>query len=421
VKQRGEALPLPAEIFRAYYGPVLKTFAALEPTARFTLKTNSGRCSVISILRMTTPSLFPGGMESTPRPAPAISVPLPQALHRAALLWSKRDASCCLQIGRMSAAHRTSHNHGATMQLELQHVDPHADPHDAIAAQLRELGPRLAHAPSEANDTPAASPEPANQPPHHAAPLNDNADAIRDLAPRRGFARGIAGLIVCGGIAAAAVWHSYGDEAKQRLSHLVPQLFAGTTTPAPNANAAEAQDATSQTTASEPAAEPAPVQDTAAAPATPVEPPSAPTLATAASTPAAENPPAQATLTPELAQSIETMTREIASLKQTVEQLQAGQQQLSRDVAKAAEQATRRKPAAQASKPAPPPRSQRTASPAPVTRSAQPAAQQVYPPRHTYSPQSAAQRDAYIPPPAPTQLPPQPGDTSVPRPPMPLR
>jgi hypothetical protein len=36
-------------------------------------------------------------------------------------------------------------------------------------------------------------------------------------------------------------------------------------------------------------------------------------------------------------------------------------------------------------------------------------------------PQGAAQRDAYIPPPAPTQLPPQPGDTSAPRPPAPLR
>ncbi len=28
------------------------------------------------------------------------------------------------------------------MQLELQHVDPHADPHDVIAAQLRNLAPR---------------------------------------------------------------------------------------------------------------------------------------------------------------------------------------------------------------------------------------------------------------------------------------
>ncbi|TKT71663.1 hypothetical protein YH63_009690 [Afipia massiliensis] len=312
------------------------------------------------------------------------------------------------------------------MQLELQHVDPHADPHDAIVAQLRELAPRIVHdpskvhAPSEVNVTPAPSPEPASEPPLHTAPLNDNVGDILNPAPRGKLARGVVGLIVCAGIAAAAAWHSYGDEAKQRLSHLVPQLLAGTTAPTQSADAAESQDTTSQITASEPAAESAPSQDTAAAAPTPAEP------ATAASTPAAETPPTPAALTPELAQSIETMAREIASLKQTVEQLQAGQQQLSRDVAKAAEHEVRRKPAA---KPAAAPRPQRASTsapaPAPATRSVQPASTQAYPQGQSY-PQSYPQREAYIPPAppqqsAPSQLPPPPGDTSVPRPPMPLR
>lgn len=300
------------------------------------------------------------------------------------------------------------------MQLEQQHVDPHADPHDVIAAQLRNLAPRVAHAPSQADVTLAASPEPTSEPLFHAAPLNDNAGDIRDLSPRKGLARGMAGLIVCTGIAAAAAWHSYGDEAKQRLSHLVPQLFAGTTAPTQSADAAESQDTASQITAPQPAAEPASTQDTAAAPATSPEP------ATAPSTAAVETPPTQASVTPEVAQSIATMAREIASLKQTVEQLQAGQQQLSRDVAKVNEHETRRKPVAQASKPVPPPRPQQAATPAPVTRNVQPYAPQAYPQGQTY-PQGGAQRDAYVPPPAPTQLPPQPGDTSVPRPPMPLR
>lgn len=300
------------------------------------------------------------------------------------------------------------------MQLELQHVDPHADPHDAIAAQLRKLAPRLAHDPSEVNVTPAASPEPASEPPLHAAPLNDNAGEIRNPAPRAKFGRGVVGLIVCGGIAAAAAWHSYGVEAKQKLSDLVPQLLAGTAAPTQSADAAEPRDAASQITASEPAAEPALAQDTAAAaPATPAEPATAPSTA-------GETPPTQAALTPEVAQSIETMAREIASLKQTVEQLQAGQQQLSRDVAKAAEHETRRKSAAQASKPAAAPRPQQASTPAAATRSVQPYPAQAYPQGQTY-PQGSAQREAYIPPPAPTQLPPQPGDTSVPRPPMPLR
>lgn len=306
------------------------------------------------------------------------------------------------------------------MQPELQHVDPHADPHDVIAAQLRNLAPHIAHATSQADVTPVASPEQVSEPLTHAAPLNDNAGELRDLSPRNGLARGVAGLIVCAGIAAAAAWHSYGDEAKQRLSHLVPQL-AGATAPTQNADAAESPAATSQVTTPQPAAEPASVQDTAAtAPATPPEPESPPSTATA------ETSPTQAAVTPELAQSIATMASEIASLKQTVEQLQAGQQQLSRDVAKVTDE-TRRKPVAQASKPVPPPRPQRAAStPAPVTRSIQPASPQAYPHAQAYPqgqtyPQSAAQREAYVPSAPPTQLPPQPGDTSVPRPPMPLR
>lgn len=303
------------------------------------------------------------------------------------------------------------------MQPELQHVDPHADPHDAIVAQLRELAPRIAHDPSAVKATPAASPEPASEPPPSPAPVNDSVGKILNAEPRAKLARGAVGLIVCGGIVAAAAWHSYGEEATQRLSHLVPQFLAGTTAPTQSADAAESQDTTSQIPASEPAADPAPAQDTAAAtpaPATPAEP------ATAAATPAAETAPTQAALTPELTQSIETMAREIASLKQTVEQLQAGQQQLSRDVAKATEQEARRKPAAQAAKPAAAPRPQRTSAPAPAPRSAQPTPPQAYPQAQTY-PQGAPQREAYIPPPAPSQLPPPPGDTSVPRPPMPLR
>ncbi|HEX7790544.1 MAG TPA: hypothetical protein VF467_08490 [Afipia sp.] len=303
------------------------------------------------------------------------------------------------------------------MQLELQHVDPHADPHDVIVAQLRDLAPRL----SEVNVTPstppqpAALPQPASEPPIHAAPSNDNAGEIHHPAPRRGLARSVAGLIVCAGIAAAAAWHSYGDEAKQRLSHLVPQLLAGAPSPTQNTGAAESQDATSQITVPQPATDPAPTHDTVAAASATISEP-----ATAPATPTAETALTQAALSPELTQSIVTMAREVAALKQTVEQLQASQQQLSRDVAKVAEREARRKSAAQASKPTPPSQPQRTSTQAPVTRSVQPASAQAYPQGPAY-PQTAAQREAYISPPAPMQLPPQPGDTSVPRPPMPLR
>ena len=307
------------------------------------------------------------------------------------------------------------------MQFNLQHADSQTDdPHDVIVAQLRDLAPRLTHDPSKLNVTPAALPEPASEPSLHATPLNDNIGDIDNLTPRARSGRGVMLLVVCTGIAAAAAWHFNGEEAKQRLSHLVPPLLAGASSaPTQNANASEPQEAASQIPASQPAADPAPTQEAiAAASATPTDPATAPSTP-----PAVETPPTQAGLPPEVAQSIETMAREIASLKQTVEQLQAGQQQLSRDVVKVTEHEARRKLAAQASKPAPPPRPQRAATPGTPLRnlgtlpySTSPASSQ----GQAY-PQGAAQREAYIPPPAPTQLPPQPGDTSVPRPPMPLR
>ena len=307
---------------------------------------------------------------------------------------------------------------------------PHADPHDAIAAQLRDLAPRRAQDSSESNVTPAApepnvtpaaSPQPASEPALRAAPLNDNIGDIRIPAPRARSGRGVVVLLaVCAGVAATMAWHSYGDEAKQRLSSLVPQLFAQAPAPTQSANAAEPQDAASQTVAPQAVADPAPAQESsAAASATPAPASAVP----APATPAAETPPTQAALPPEVTQSIETMAREIASLKQTVEQLQAGQQQLSRDIAKANEHGTRHKVAEQASKPAPRPRPRHTSAPAAASRTVAPySPPPVYSQSQPYQPR-AVQHDAYIPPPAPAprQLPPQPGDSSAPRPPMPLQ
>lgn len=300
------------------------------------------------------------------------------------------------------------------MQFKLQHADSQTDdPHDVIVAQLRDLAPRLEHDPSELNVTSAEFPEQADEASLNAAPMNDNIGDIRDLTPRARTGRYVMLLVACTGIAAAAAWHSYGEEAKQRLSHLVPPLLVGGSTPTQNTVASEEpQNTAPQITSSPPAADPAPVQDTAAAATEPV---------TAPSTPPVETPPAQAALPPDVAQSIETMAREIASLKQTVEQLQAGQLQLSRDVAKATEHEARRKPTAQASKPAPAPRPQHALGAPPRTLGTLAPYSPPPPSQGQAYPQGVAQREAYVPPPAPTQLPPPPGDTSVPRPPMPLR
>lgn len=300
------------------------------------------------------------------------------------------------------------------MQFKLQHADsPTDDPHDIIAAQLRDLAPRRSQDLPEIQATPKALPEPApaSEPSPVDTPLNDNIGDIRTPISGAGFGRSVVRLllIVCAGCTMAAAWYYYGEAAKQRLSHFVPPLFTGASAPAQDAKAAGQQDTASPIAESQQATVPASAQETVATTSVlPAE------TETAPSTQPVEAPPAPAELSPELAKSIEAMASEIASLKETVEQLQAGQRQLSRDIAKVTDQAAHRKPVAQSAKPAPSPR------PAAVSRTYAPSPPQAYPQGTAY-PQSAAQREAYIPPAAPTQLPPQPGDTSVPRPPMPLR
>lgn len=288
----------------------------------------------------------------------------------------------------------------------------HADPHDTIAAQLRALAtPRTDDLPGP-SVTPAASPEPANEPPVQATPLNDNAGDMRIPISRARSGRNVVFLAICAGTAAAA-WHFYGDQAKQRFSDLVPQFLVTAPASTPNTSAAEPQDVASQTAAPQPVATPAPTQEGSnAASTTPALPPEpAPAM------PAAEAPPAQAALPPEVTQSLETMAQEIASLKQTVEQLRASQQQLSDDVAKISEHAARQKPVA---KPASQQRPRHTPTPTVASRPVAPySPPQTQPQRQIY-PQSTAPRATYNPSPVPTQLPPQPGDSTAPRPPMPL-
>lgn len=301
----------------------------------------------------------------------------------------------------------------------------HADPHDAIAAQLRALSTSHTSDPSGPDVTPAASQESTNEPPLHTAPLNDNSGDIRVLTSRARSGRKVVFLIICAGVAATMAWYVHGDQAKQRFSSLLPQFLTHTPAPTQTTNAAEPQDA-SQVATSQPAADgpaAAPTQessDAASAAPTPAAP--------APATPAAEPPPTQVALPPEVTQSLETMAQEIASLKQTIEQLRADQQQLSNEVAKVSEQATHHKLAEQAPKPASRPRPRHSSTPATASRT--PMASRTVaptpPPQPTQSqrqiyPHVPAQREAYIPPPAPARLPPPPGDSSVPRPPMPLQ
>jgi hypothetical protein len=64
------------------------------------------------------------------------------------------------------------------MQSNLLDADPQADPHDAIAAQLRDLTPRLGENSAGSSIAPTVSLDSPREPSFHATPLNDNTDEI---------------------------------------------------------------------------------------------------------------------------------------------------------------------------------------------------------------------------------------------------
>ncbi|OJU24898.1 MAG: hypothetical protein BGN91_12405 [Nitrobacter sp. 62-13] len=301
-----------------------------------------------------------------------------------------------------------------------------ADPHDAIVAQLRELAPRIKQDWPEAQEPSLSTPasQPVAESLFETAPSNDNAEAflttIAPPRPRRVILKVL--LAICIGVAAAMAWRSYGEEAKQRISHLMPQLLMEAPSSSANATGVEAQE---PDTAAQAAAAPQPQPPPEAQPAQPAATaddlrPS--TTASDVGTPPAQAPSAPAALPGETAQMLEAMASDIATLKQTVEELRTSEQQLRREMA--AEREARAKPVQHTAKPVPP-RRQRTSPQAAIPHNppTPPASPRPTTARRIY-PQESMQRDAYIPPtpaPAPAQLPPQQGDDSAPRPPMPLR
>jgi hypothetical protein len=281
------------------------------------------------------------------------------------------------------------------MQTPVPHVDPHSDPHDDIVAILRsDSAPRSAHDSSELHVGLADRIAPAKPVPM--PELGPPASALRDnrALPRKrggGFMRFV--LTVCVGIAATVAYQAYGDTAREKLMAMAPELLGSSPVQAEDANATGQQT----TAEAQPAAEAEPAQPEQAAPA--AEATSAP--ATTAAAPQAA--PPQAT-SPDLAPLIEGMSREIASLRESIEQLKTSQRQMSRDLAKAAEEPKETKQRKQATAPPPPPPAAR-----PVAERLPPQPRQISPP---------PQQQVYIPPPPPRQSLDEPVYT--PRPPRPL-
>jgi hypothetical protein len=226
-------------------------------------------------------------------------------------------------------------------------------------------------------------------------------------------------LAACIGVAATA-WQVGGGVTKKLIAKWVPQLAL--TSPA-----LQEKLGLSASPAA-PAVAPAAVEAAAPQAATPQAP--APQAAAPAQTVAESAAPAAAAPAPETTPSLQSMTRDLASLGQQVEQLKAtigqlkaGPQQMSLDMAKISSRASEPNPrpristapprpvAARAHKPVPPyPASQAAAAPAlPQAAAPYPAAAPYYAPRQPE------------PLPATTQPQPDPELTSVPRPPMPVQ
>jgi hypothetical protein len=231
---------------------------------------------------------------------------------------------------------------------------------------------------------------------------------------------------ICSAVAAAA-WQRYGDEAQQMLTNWTPprisltSLFSSGNPPASAQSTTPAvvdQDST-QTAAAQPTATPQSASATS----------TAPDAATTMPTPAAPSTGATQ-LMQSMAHDITAMSQQIADLKTSIDQLKTRQEQMSHDLAKAAEARVAEAKAAEAKaaemraferqKIALPPRT--TAALPPPVRKPKPAytpvqAAAVPPPPPAAAPLPSSQPIAALPPPQATV---QPDGDAVVRPPMPV-
>jgi hypothetical protein len=133
--------------------------------------------------------------------------------------------------------------------------------------------------------------------------------------------RGLTGVLLaaCVGVAAIALQSPYGDAAKQIIARWAPQLVLTSSLPLEKRGL--------------PAQPSPPTVQAAAAKTAPTQP--VPLAQTAPEDAAAAT---AAALSPELAQLLQTMARDLATMGQVIEQLKTNQEQMARDNAKAAEQ-----------------------------------------------------------------------------------
>jgi hypothetical protein len=231
------------------------------------------------------------------------------------------------------------------------------------------------------------------------ATATDNSHILREPSQARAWARRalIGFLFAIGSAFAAAAWQHYGDHAVAVVADWMPRFTL--TSPSPSDPAGSASPSGLQAAA---------VTDAS----TPTAPAAQATDAGASQPPAA---PDQMQLIQSMARDVATMAQQIEQLKTGIRELKAGQEQMSREMAKTAE--------ARASEPIVRPRPTPPPHPAAIvpTRKPRPALSAAQTIPAPLPPTPAA------PPPAPLQPAPAPQATTQPdgepvvRPPMPLR
>lgn len=275
----------------------------------------------------------------------------------------------------------------------------------AAARHHSEAGPRAA--------SDSSTPVPMVDATFRATVVNDDVRARRSSFGRQAI-RVIAAIVVATGLGLG--WQLFGYAAKSAVGHWLPQLALITSLPL---------DKLGLGPVSTPSDDPAN--------ATP-EPAAAPAQSTAENDAPESAAPNAAALPSDAAQQLQSMARDLANANQEVEtlkasiaELKASQQQMARDLAKISEQNAKAKIAAAA--PHPPVVVRKPAplySPTPTAATPPP----VYRPAPSYSAQAAVvpgsppagTAQPYVPPP-PISLQPQtePGLVSAPRPPMPVQ
>jgi len=279
----------------------------------------------------------------------------------------------------------------------------------AAARQNSEAGIRAA------NDSSGALPVPAVDATFRATAVNDDVPVRKSSFGRRAV-RAIAALLLTLGIGAAALsWQTFGYAAKKALFSWAPKWAIAASLPLEKLGLASESTPSDDPPVAAPAA-------TAASDQSPSD------TGTPGNTAATTAVPSSDT-----AQQLQSMARDLANANQQVEtlkasiaELKASQQQMTRDLAKVSDQAAAKaKPVATtphppAHKPAPLYSSASTYAPAATPAPPPPAYRPVSSSYPATQAAAAPAAQSQVPPP-PVQLQPEPGLGPAPRPPMPVQ